>query len=58
MFLLIIWDTPWPPKGDVISMAGEKEDIIIADIDKEEEYEYRKKFPVRNDFRPEIYKNL
>ncbi len=46
------------PKGDVISMAGEKEDIIIADIDKEEEYEYRKKFPVRNDFRPEIYKNL
>lgn len=46
MFLLIIWDTPMAvsPKGDVISMAGEKEDVIIADIDKEEEYEYRKNF--------------
>lgn len=46
------------PKGDIIELLDENEGCIVTDIEPKAVAEYREKFPVAKDRRPEIYSKL
>lgn len=46
------------PIGRVIAMAGNKEELIIAEIDINEVLHFRDHFPIKRDRREELYKNI
>ncbi len=43
------------PAGDVIARAGEEEELLVVDIDRERVAEMRQKRPFLRDRRPELY---
>ena len=46
------------PAGCIIAQAGESEEIIMSDLDQETVDDARRKFPVQNDQRVDLYRRL